>query len=210
MGKIKITTTIDEELKAEVERRGIPMSQAIEEALRAYLFGNGQAEPTPEADSKKEIELVRIKASKYPFKCVRCGVKYDAGTPGWWDPQARTMICDACYYSSLSQQKHGGKLYKLLLEQRRLEAEIKKLKQEEKELLEEIEAKEKKLAELTLKWNAAELIDSIYTNTLHIAKAVEEILQNPQLAEELRDQIRRFNEIAPRVIREMKVGTNYE
>ncbi len=118
MSKVKITTTIDEELKTEIERRGLSLSQAIEDALRAYLFGGVNAEPTPEAESKKDVELVRIKASKYPFKCTRCGVRYEAGTPGWWDPQTRTMICDACYYSSLSQQKHGGKLYKLLLEQR--------------------------------------------------------------------------------------------
>ncbi|AET32392.1 hypothetical protein P186_0951 [Pyrobaculum ferrireducens] len=34
------------------------------------------------------------------------------------ESSTRRMICDARYYSSLSQQRHGGELYELLLEHR--------------------------------------------------------------------------------------------
>jgi len=211
MPKRKISVSIEEELVAEIEKRGLAISATIEEALRRYLFDSvGTNQEAVEASDKKEAELVRIKASKYPFVCRRCGVKYDAGTPSWWDPVSKTMICDACYYSSLSASKHGGKLYKLLLEQRRLEAEIRKLKQEQKEILEEIEQKEKKLSELARKYDAIEILDQLVPTAMRIAEAVEILLQQPELAREIRESMRRLEELIPKLIREVKVGTNHE
>jgi Arc/MetJ family transcription regulator len=210
MTKKRVTVTIDEELIAEIEKRGTTISSAVEEALRTWLSnGTNTAQEAVEASDKKEAELVRIKASKYPFICKRCGVKYDAGTPGWWDPSAKTMICDACYYSSLSTSKHGGRLYKLLLEERRLQAEIKKLKEEQKEILEEIEAKERKLAELAKKYEAAAILDQLVPTVMRVAEAVEILQQNPELAKEIRESMRRLEELIPRFLREIKsVGIN--
>ena len=212
MAKRKVTVTIEEELLQEIERRGLGISATIEEALRAWLSGSvgTQGEAKVEAGDKKEAELVRIKASKYPFTCKRCGVRYDAGTPGWWDPATKTMICDACYYLSLSQTKHGGKLYKLLLEKARLEAEIKKLKAEEREILEEIENKEKKLQEIARKYEAAAILDQLVPTVIHVAQGIETICQNPELAKEIRDSMRRLEELLPKFLREIKVGTNRE
>jgi hypothetical protein len=211
MTKKKITVNIEEELIAEIEKRGLGLTATIEEALRRYLSDGGGTNEAVEAADKKEAELVRIKASKYPFTCKRCGVRYEAGTPGWWDPATKTMICDACYYSSLSTSKHGGKLYKLLLEQRRLEAEIKKLKEEQKEILEEIEAKEKKLAEVAKKYEAASVLDQLVPAVMKVAEAVEVLQQNPELAKEIRESMRRLEELIPKFIKEVKpVSTNSE
>ena len=212
MTKKKITVSIEQELIEEIERRGLGLTATIEEALRRYLSdGANTTQEAVEAADKKEAELVRIKASKYPFTCKRCGVKYDAGTPGWWDPASKTMICDACYYSSLSTSKHGGRLYKLLLEERRLQAEIKKLKEEQKEILEEIEAKERKLAELAKKYEAAAILDQLVPTVMRVAEAVEILQQNPELAKEIRESMRRLEELIPRFLREIKsVGTNRE
>jgi len=210
MTKKRVTVTIDEELIAEVEKRGTTISSAVEEALRRYLNDGGVGiNEAVEAGDKKEAELVRIKASKYSFVCKRCGVRYEAGTPGWWDPQGRTMICDACYYSSLSTSKHGGRLYKLLLEERRLQAEIKKLKEEQKEILEEIEQKEKKLAELAKKYEAAAVLDQLIPAVMRVAEAVEVLQENPELAKEIRDSMRKLEELIPKFLREIKpVDTN--
>jgi post-segregation antitoxin (ccd killing protein) len=212
MTKKRVTVSIDEELIAEIENRGLTISNVVEEALRTWLSnGTNTTQEAVEATDKKEAELVRIKASKYPFTCKRCGVRYDAGTPGWWDPGSKTMICDACYYSSLSTSKHGGRLYKLLLEERRLQAEIKKLKQEEKEILEEIEEKEKKLAEIARKYEAAAILDQLVPTVMRVAEAVEILQQNPELAKEIRESMRRLEELIPKFIREIKtVGTNRE
>ena len=211
MTKKKITVNIDEELIAEIEKRGLGLTATIEEALRRYLSDDGAGtNEAVEATDKKEAELVRIKASKYPFTCKRCGVRYEAGTPGWWDPGTKTMICDACYYSSLSTSKHGGRLYKLLLEERRLQAEIKKLKEEQKEILEEIEAKEKKLAEIAKKYETAAILDQLVPSVMKVAEAVEILQQQPELAKEIRESMRRLEELIPKFIREIKVGTNRE
>jgi hypothetical protein len=212
MTKKKVTVSIEQELVEEIERRGLGLSATIEDALRKYLFdGCGTSAEAIEASDKKEVELVRIKASKYPFTCKRCGVRYDAGSPGWWDPGGKTMICDACYYSSLGMSKHGGRLYKLLLEQRRLEAEIKKLKQEEKEILEEIEQKEKKLAEIARKYEAAAILDQLVPAVMRLAEGIETVCQNPELAKEIRDSMRKLEELIPKFLREIKtVGTNRE
>ncbi|MFZ8809529.1 MAG: hypothetical protein ACO2PN_15670 [Pyrobaculum sp.] len=212
MTKKRVTVTIDEELIAEVEKRGTTISSAVEEALRTWLSnGANAAQEAVEASDKKEAELVRIKASKYPYVCRRCGVRYESGTPGWWDPQGRTMICDACYYSSLSTSKHGGRLYKLLLEERRLQAEIKKLREEQKEILEEIEAKEKKLSEIARKYEAAAILDQLIPTVMRVAEAVEILQQNPELAKEIRDSMRKLEELIPKFIREIKqVGSNRE
>ena len=212
MTKKRVTVTIDEEIIAEIEKRGTTISSAVEEALRRYLSdGANTTQEAVEATDKKEAELVRIKASKYPFVCRRCGVRYEAGTPGWWDPSTKTMICDACYYSSLSTSKHGGRLYKLLLEERRLQAEIKKLKEEQKEILEEIEQKEKKLAELAKKYEAAAVLDQLIPAVMRVAEAVEILQQNPELAKEIRESMRRLEELIPRFLREIKpVATNRE
>jgi uncharacterized protein YjgD (DUF1641 family) len=210
MTKKRVTVSIDEELIAEIENRGLTISNVVEEALRKWLFnGAGTTQEAVEASDKKEAELVRIKASKYPFTCKRCGVKYDAGTPGWWDPASKTMICDACYYSSLSTSKHGGRLYKLLLEERRLQVEIKKLKEEQKEILEEIEAQEKKLAEIAKKYEAAAVLDQLVPTVMRLADGIEIVCQNPELAKEIRESMRRLEELIPKFIREIKtVGTN--
>ena len=212
MTKKRVTVTIDEELIAEIEKRGTTISSAVEEALRTWLSnGTNTAQEAVEASDKKEAELVRIKASKYPFICKRCGVKYDAGTPGWWDPASKTMICDACYYSSLSTSKHGGRLYKLLLEERRLQAEIKKLREEQKEILEEIEQKEKRLAELARKYEAAAILDQLVSIVMRLAEGIEVVCQNQELAKEIRESMRRLEELIPKFIREIKtVGTNRE
>ena len=212
MTKKKITVNIDEELIAEIEKRGLGLTATIEEALRRYLSDGGAGtNEAVEATDKKEAELVRIKASKYPFTCRRCGVRYEAGTPGWWDPSTKTMICDACYYSSLSTSKHGGRLYKLLLEERRLQAEIKKLREEQREILEEIEAKEKKLAEITKKYEAAAILDQLIPSIMKVAEAVEVLQQNPELAKEIRESMRRLEELIPKFIKEVKpVGSNSE
>ncbi len=212
MTKKKITVSIEQELVEEIERRGLGLSATIEEALRRYLNdGAGTTQETIEATDKKEAELVRIKASKYPFTCKRCGVRYEAGTPGWWDPSTKTMICDACYYSSLSTSKHGGRLYKLLLEERRLQAEIKKLREEQREILEEIEEKEKKLAELDKKYEAAAILDQLVPTVMRVAEGIEVVCQNPELAKEIRESMRRLEELIPKFIREIKsVGTNRE
>jgi septin family protein len=183
MTKKKITVSIEQELIEEIERRGLGLTATIEEALRRYLSdGANTTQEAVEAADKKEAELVRIKASKYPFTCRRCGVKYEAGTPGWWDPSAKTMICDACYYSSLSTSKHGGRLYKLLLEERRLQAEIKKLREEQKEILEEIEEKERKLAEIAKKYEATAILDQLVPTVMRVAEGIEVVCQNPELA----------------------------
>jgi len=209
MPKKKISVSLDEELVAELEKRGDSISAVIEDALRRCLSDGQPAEV--EGSEKKEVELVRIKASKYPYTCRRCGVRYDAGSPGWWDPASKSMICDACYYSSLSMSKHGGKLYKLLLEQKRLEAEIRKLREEEKEILDEIKEKEERLKELAKKYDAMALVDQLAINVQHVAKAVEELLQNPQLAEEIRNSLRRVEELLPQFVRDVRtVGTNYD
>jgi PHD/YefM family antitoxin component YafN of YafNO toxin-antitoxin module len=208
MPKKRVTVSIDEELIAEIENRGLTISNVVEEALRTWLSNGTNTVQNVEAEDKKEVELVRIKASKYPFTCARCGVKYEAGTPGWWNPSTKQMICDACYYSSLSTSKHGGRLYKLLLEEKRLQAEIKKLKEEQREILEEIEAKEKKLAELAKKFEAAAILDQLVLAVMRIAEAVEILQQNPELAKEIRESMRRLEELIPRLVREIKVGTN--
>jgi len=211
MAKRRISVSLDEELVAELERRGDSISAVIEEALRRCLSDGGQPAEV-EGSEKKEVELVRIKASKYPYTCKKCGVRYDAGSPGWWDPVSKTMICDACYYSSLSMSKHGGKLYKLLLEQKRLEAEIRKLREEEKEILDEIKEKEERLKELSKKYDAMALVDQLAVNTQRIAAAVEQLLENPQLAEEIRSSLKRLEEMLPQLLRDLKntVGTNYD
>jgi len=211
MTKKKITVSIEQELIDEIEKRGLGLTATIEEALRRYLSDGGAGtNEAVEAADKKEAELVRIKASKYPFTCRRCGVRYEAGTPGWWDPSTKTMICDACYYSSLSTSKHGGRLYKLLLEERRLQAEIKKLREEQREILEEIEAKEKKLSEIARKYEAAAILDTLVPAVMRVAEAVEILQQNPELAKEIRDSMRKLEELIPKFIRETKVGTNMD
>jgi DNA repair exonuclease SbcCD ATPase subunit len=210
MTKKRVTVSIDEELIAEIESRGLTISNVVEEALRTWLSNGAGTQEAVEAADKKEAELVRIKASKYPFVCKRCNVRYEAGTPGWWDPQSKTMICDACYYSSLSTSKHGGRLYKLLLEERRLQAEIKKLREEQREILEEIEAKEKKLAEITKKYEAAAILDTLVPTVMRVAEAVEILQQNPEIAKEIRDSMRKLEELIPKFIRETKVGTNMD
>jgi len=212
MTKKKITVSIEQELIDEIEKRGLGLTATIEEALRRYLFSDGGATvEAVEAADKKEAELVRIKASKYPFTCVRCGVKYESGTPGWWNPSTRQMICDACYYSSLSTSKHGGRLYKLLLEERRLQAEIKKLREEQKEILEEIEAKERKLGEIAKKYEAAAILDQLVPTVMRLAEGIEIVCQNPELAKEIRDSMRKLEELIPKFIREIKpVGSNRE
>jgi len=210
MTKKKITVSIEQELIEEIEKRGLGLTATIEEALRRYLSdGANTTQEAVEATDKKEAELVRIKASKYPFVCRRCGVRYEAGTPGWWDPSTKTMICDACYYSSLSTSKHGGRLYKLLLEERRLQAEIKKLKEEQKEILEEIEQKEKKLAEIARKYEAAAILDQLVPTVMRAAEGIEIVCQNPELAKEIRDSMRKLEELIPKFLREIKpVDTN--
>ena len=211
MTKKKITVSIEQELIDEIEKRGLGLTATIEEALRRYLSDGGAGtNEAVEAADKKEAELVRIKASKYPFTCRRCGVRYEAGTPGWWDPSTKTMICDACYYSSLSTSKHGGRLYKLLLEERRLQAEIKKLREEQREILEEIEAKEKKLSEIARKYETAAILDQLVPAVMRVAEAVEILQQNPELAKEIRDSMRKLEELIPKFIRETKVGTNMD
>jgi len=212
MTKKKVTVNIEEELLAEIEKRGLGLTATIEDALRKYLYdGCGASTETVEASDKKEVELIRIKASKYPFTCARCGVKYEAGTPGWWNPSTKQMICDACYYSSLSTSKHGGRLYKLLLEERRLQAEIKKLREEQREILEEIEQKEKKLAEIARKYEAAAILDQLVPTVMRVAEGIEVVCQNPELAKEIRDSMRKLEELIPKFIREIKpVGTNRE
>jgi len=211
MTKKKITVSIEQELIEEIERRGLGLTATIEEALRRYLSdGANTTQEAVEAADKKEAELVRIKASKYPFTCARCGVKYETGTPGWWNPSTKQVICDACYYSSLSTSKHGGKLYKLLLEERRLQAEIKKLREEQKEILEEIEQKEKKLSEIARKYEAAAILDQLVPTTMRLAEGIEIVCQNPELAKEIRDYMSRLEELIPKFIREIKVGSNRE
>jgi len=210
MTKKRVTVSIDEELIAEIESRGLTISNVVEEALRRWLSNGAGTQEAIEAADKKEAELIRIKASKYPFVCRRCSVRYEAGTPGWWDPSTKTMICDACYYSSLSTSKHGGRLYKLLLEERRLQAEIKKLREEQREILEEIEQKEKKLAEIARKYEAAAILDQLVPAVMRVAEAVEILQQNPELAKEIRESMRRLEELIPKFIREIKVGTNRE
>jgi hypothetical protein len=211
MTKKKITVSIEQELVEEIEKRGLGLTATIEEALRRYLSdGANTTQEAVEAADKRDVELVKIKASKYPFTCVKCGIKYDAGTPGWWNPSTRQMICDACYYSSLSTSKHGGRLYKLLLEERRLQAEIKKLKEEQKEILEEIEQREKKLAEIARKYEAAAILDQLVPTVMRAAEGIEVVCQNPELAKEIRDSMRKLEELIPKFLREIKVGSNRE
>jgi hypothetical protein len=45
---------------------------------------------------------------------------------------------------------------------------------------------------------------------MRLAEGIEIVCQNPELAKEIRDSMRKLEELIPRFIREIKVGTNRE
>ena len=205
MARKKTSVNIDEDVLREVEKRlnGQSISDLIDMLLRSWLEGqvstNQEGVPTI-AEGEDKPELIRIKASRYPFTCKQCGREYPQGTPGYWNPATKTMICELCHTSTIADTKVSRKTYKMYLEVKALEAQKKKLEMEIDELLQ-------KARDAELKVKEAE----IATDIVELEALIQQFIKGVELMgpEEIKTTAEQYRRIAKELIDAIREYTRY-